>query len=168
MRRSDRQVTDLDGIRAILDSSDVCTLALNDADGTPYAVPVNYGYTLDDGGVLKLYFHGARTGKKVELMRRDGRVAFSVCAPSQAYCEQTGDAGQACTWSARYASVTGQGTVRELTDDGEKRAALEQLMLRVTGRTGYAYAPDVLSRTGVFVIEALRYSGKRNEGKAEE
>ena len=49
MRRTDRQVADEAGIRAILDRCQVCRLALWDEEG-PYIVPMSYGYRWDEGG----------------------------------------------------------------------------------------------------------------------
>ena len=39
----------------------------------PYTVPVSYGY--DQG---RVYFHSAKQGKKVALMKRNSRVCFEV------------------------------------------------------------------------------------------
>ena len=48
MRRKDRQITDLEAIRAILDKAKVLHLAMIDG-ARPYVVPMNYGYALADG-----------------------------------------------------------------------------------------------------------------------
>ena len=69
MRRTDRQVADEAGIRAILDRCQICRLALWDEEG-PYIVPMSYGYRWDEGG-LKLYFHCAGEGRKLDALRRD-------------------------------------------------------------------------------------------------
>lgn len=69
MRRIDRQVADEAGIRAILDRCQICRLALWDEEG-PYIVPMSYGYRMDEGG-LKLYFHCAGEGRKLDALRRD-------------------------------------------------------------------------------------------------
>lgn len=164
MRRKDRQVTDPAEIRAILSSSDICHLAFCGDDGFPYIVPVHFGFTLEDRR-LTLYFHGARAGRKYELMQRDARVAFCVCAQATAYCEDTEQDMRACKWSAYYGSVTGRGVAKELAGAAEKRAALENLMRRVTGRQGFGYDPDVLERTGVFVVTAEDFSAKQNKKK---
>ena len=53
MRRKDRQITDLEAIRAILDKAKVLHLAMIDG-ARPYVVPMNYGYALA-AGRLTLY-----------------------------------------------------------------------------------------------------------------
>ena len=89
MRRTDRQVADEAGIRAILDRCQICRLALWDEEG-PYIVPMSYGYRWDEGG-LKLYFHWR--GKRLRLYQylperngdglasRGGKPAGSVRRP---------------------------------------------------------------------------------------
>ena len=104
MRRAERQVADEAGIRAILDRCQVCRLALWDEEG-PYIVPLSYGYRWEDGG-LKLYFHCAREGRKLDALRRNPRAAFEM---------DTGytvvEAESACGYTCTYQSVTGMGTL---------------------------------------------------------
>ena len=76
MRRKEREVTDAGEIREILDECKVCRLGLSDEDGI-YMVPMNYGYREQDGKLI-LYFHGAKEGKKVEMIRKDPRAGFEM------------------------------------------------------------------------------------------
>ena len=48
MRRADREVTDINDIRQILDEGEVLHIALNNGV-YPYILPVNYGYELSGG-----------------------------------------------------------------------------------------------------------------------
>ena len=48
-------------------------LAMSDIDGYPYALPMNHYY--EDG---KLYFHGAKIGTKIELLKKQNKVSFCV------------------------------------------------------------------------------------------
>ena len=50
-------------------------LAVNGDDGYPYAIPVNYIY---DRGAQKIYFHGARSGHKVDALKASDKVCFTV------------------------------------------------------------------------------------------
>ena len=74
--RREREVTDLNEIKAILDKCMIVHLGLVDGD-EPYVVPLNYGYTMDNGK-LTLYMHGARTGYKLDLMRANPKVFFEM------------------------------------------------------------------------------------------
>ena len=88
-------------------------------DDFPYAVPLSYVYT-DDA----LYFHCAREGMKLELARRDSRASFCVVAEDHIVPE---------AYTTYYRSVICFGQLAEITDDDEKRAAIEAL--------GRKYAP---------------------------
>ena len=50
-------------------------LAVNGDDGYPYAMPVNYFYDEEAG---KIYFHGAKAGHKVDSLKKDDKVCFTV------------------------------------------------------------------------------------------
>ena len=54
MRRKDREITGRENIEPILRACKTCRVAMI-ADGAPYVVPLNFGYTWDDDG-LTLYF----------------------------------------------------------------------------------------------------------------
>ena len=62
MTRRERQITDLQEIRGILDRAKIVHIGMVDG-GRPYVVPMNYGYTMEDGQ-LTLYLHGANRGRK--------------------------------------------------------------------------------------------------------
>ena len=50
-------------------------LAVNGDDGYPFALPVDYYY---DKGHEKIYFHGAKSGHKVDSLKKDDKVCFTV------------------------------------------------------------------------------------------
>ena len=60
MTRREREVTDIGEIIKILDNAKVLHLGMVDGD-EPYVVPMNYGYTLEDGK-LTIWLHGAKRG----------------------------------------------------------------------------------------------------------
>lgn len=161
MRRAERQITDPERIEEILRGADVCHIALLDG-GEPYVLPVNFGYTLLEGE-LKLYFHGARAGRKYALIQQNNRIGFSICGHAEAYSETPEDPAQACKWTACYSSVVGHGAVEEITAPAEKTAALDRLMAQATGMPeGFSYSEASVLRTGVFVITADAFSAKSN------
>jgi len=50
-------------------------LAVNGDDGYPFAFPINYFY---DEESEKIYFHGARSGHKVDSLNKDNKICFTV------------------------------------------------------------------------------------------
>ena len=77
MRRKDREVTDAAALRAIVQACDCCRLGLVDEDGVACIVPLNFGYTEEDGQPV-LYFHSAREGHKLTLLRKNPVVGFEM------------------------------------------------------------------------------------------
>ena len=131
MRRKDREITDIETIRAILDKAKVLHLAMIDGD-RPYVVPMNYGYALADGW-LTLYLHGAKEGRKLDVLQQNDRVAFVL--ETDVSLVSGGDLP--CKYGAAYASVMGEGRATILTDPVEKTDALTMLMKTQTGRNFY-------------------------------
>ena len=115
MRRK-RQALPPEACRAILEGGTSGVLALAEEGGYPYAVPLSYVY---DGE--RLYFHCARAGHKLELIRRDGRASFCVIGQDQVVPAE---------YTTYFRSVIAFGTVRILEEDGEKRAAIEKLAVK--------------------------------------
>ena len=156
MRRADREVTDPKQLEEILRECTAVHVGAQDGAGL-FVVPMNYGYSLE-GGNLTLYLHSAQEGRKVAAFRAGGNVAFEM---DGRHALRTADA--ACAHSYSYRSIMGSGTIRELTDPQEKRAALERIMEHMTGRADWEFPAASLERTAVFALEAAEWTGKRNQ-----
>lgn len=89
-------------------------LAVRDGEGV-YAVPLNYGYA--DGRII---FHCALEGKKLDRIRRDPRVCFTVARQPGFVREHPG--GKPCEVDSD--SVICRGTARILEDPDERLDAL--------------------------------------------
>ena len=119
MRRK-KQLLSQEETAAVLARGSSGVLALAGENGYPYAVPLSYVY---DGG--RLYFHCARSGHKLDAIRRCEKASFCVIDQDQIVPEE---------YTSYFRSVIAFGRVRILEDEGEKRAAIEKLALK--------YAPD--------------------------
>ena len=75
MRRQDRELTDPADLLYVLEKADVCHLALSD-NNVPYLVTMNFGLKHDQN--LILYFHCAREGKKIDILKRNSLVCFGA------------------------------------------------------------------------------------------
>ena len=159
MRKKEREVTDRQEIIEIMKGCDVCRLGLNDEDGYPYVVPLNFGLELQQDGKLRLYFHGATEGHKLDLIRRDDRAFFEMDRKHQLqYIEEQGY----CTMN--YESVMGKGRVKILGED-EKLHALETLMGAYHPGREAPFSKAALPRTTIFALDVEEISGKRKEAK---
>ena len=153
MRRKDRQITDLEAIRAILDKAKALHLAMIDGD-RPYVVPLNYGYTLENGA-LTLYLHSAREGRKLDVLRQNDRVAFVL----ETNVSQVSGGDIPCKYGEAYASVMGEGRAVLLTDSAEKMAALSILMKTQTGRT-FSFTPAMTDAVAVLRLDVDSFTAK--------
>ena len=144
MRRKDRQITEIEAIRAILDKAKVLHLAMIDG----------YGYTLENGA-LTLYLHSAREGRKLDVLRQNDRVAFVL----ETNVSQVSGGDIPCKYGEAYASVMGEGRAVLLTDSAEKMAALSILMKTQTGRT-FSFTPEMTDGVAVIRIDVDSFTAK--------
>lgn len=153
MRRSDREIKDFDGIVSALEKCDAVRLAFNDGD-IPYIVPLSFGIERN-GDSLTLYFHGAPEGKKIDLIRREGRAAFEAdCSHRLFFDREKGS----CT--TEYESVVGYGDVGFVTSEEEKIRALKILMKHY-GEEDFPFSLAVVPGTAVFRLDVRSVTGKR-------
>ena len=120
----------------------------------PYVVPLHYGYTLENGR-LTLYLHSAKEGRKLDVLRKNDRVAFVL--ETDVSLVSGGDLP--CKYGAAYASVMGEGRALILTDPTEKAAALKTLMRTQTGRD-FPIAEVMAETVAVIRVDVETYSAK--------
>ena len=153
MRRKDRQITEIESIRAILDKAKVLHLAMIDG-ARPYVVPMNYGYALADGR-LTLYLHGAKEGRKLDVLQNNDRVAFVL----ETNVSQVSGGDIPCKYSEAYASVMGEGTAVLLDEPVQKIEALQILMKTQTGRE-FAFTPAMAESVAVIRVNVDSFTAK--------
>lgn len=147
MRRTDREVTDPVKIREIITACDCCRLGLRDGERT-YVVPLDFGFVEEDGRYA-FYFHGAKEGRKMDLIRRTGWAAFEMDAGHEWV---VGESAQETT--SRFQCVMGGGPVTILETAEEKRAGLLAILAHTTGRDQWDLGGAVLENTQVFRLDA--------------
>ena len=148
MRRKDRQVTDPEKIREIIAACDCCRLGLCDY-GRAYIVPLDFGFTEREGRYT-FYFHSARAGRKIDLIRQAGWASFEMDTGHEAVPDET-----ACEYTARFQCVMGGGPVSLLETAEEKRAGLAAVMAHVSGEAGpWTFSEAKLERTQVIRLKA--------------
>lgn len=152
MTRRERQVTDINEIVKILDKSKVLHLGMVDGDEA-YVVPMNYGYKMN-GDKLTIYLHGARRGRKLDLMRANPKVFFEMCCDIVPF---EGDI--ACKYGITYASVMGRGMAQIVEDVEEKKLALSTLMKTQTGKD-FTFEDKMTTIVTVIKIDVLEYTAK--------
>lgn len=151
--RREREVTDLDEIIQILDKCMILHLGLVDGD-EPYVVPLNYGYTMEDGK-LTLYMHGAKTGHKLDLIRANPKVFFEMDCDVHPF-----EGNHACQYGTTYASVMGRGVAYIIEDVEEKIKALNIFMKTQTGKD-FEFNEKLVGVVSIIKVDVLDYTAKR-------
>lgn len=150
MRRKDREVSR----EAAWEIVDRCTwgvVAMTEADGTPYAVPVNL---VREGNCL--YFHSAQVGKKAECLRCRPAVCVT-CVEDTPTIDQPG-------LTTHFASAVLFGYAEEITDDAEKIRALGLLCRKLAPENPRSHGDFKGCRetTALWRITVDSITGKRN------
>ena len=122
MRRTKQLLSEVETIE-ILQSCTSGVLAVTGNNDYPYAVPLSYVYK--DG---KLFFHFAKAGHKIDSILKNNKVSFCVI--------KTDDVIQK-TFTTHFRSVIVFGRARMITEDSEKKYALECLVEK--------YSPDYIA-----------------------
>ena len=152
MTKRERQVTDPDQILHILDAGKVLHLGLA-VDNVPYVVPMNYGYTMEDGR-LTLYLHSALQGRKLDMIRANPNVFFEID------CDRMPFSGRVpCQYGLVYSSVMGRGTAAIVEDVEEKKQAMTILMRTQTGKE-FSFEDRLVSIVAVIRIDVAEYTAK--------
>ena len=148
MRRKEKQITDQNQIDGIIKQARVCRLGLSD-NGRPYVVPLHFGYDHPF-----LYFHGADTGRKLDILAANSQVCFEFDE-----LIKINKHASACNWGTSYTSIIGEGTARILVDPEEKIKGLNCIMAQYSSRT-HEFDPQDLAETAVIEVKILEMNAK--------
>ncbi|MFD2369201.1 pyridoxamine 5'-phosphate oxidase family protein [Brevibacillus sp. GCM10020057] len=117
LRYAKRTLTDQEQIDAFLARAKVGSLGLSNGFA-PYIIPLNFCWWRGN-----IYFHGADSGRKVEMINANSRVCFSVweeygtiAAPVPAHTDTA------------YMSVFLSGTIERVVDPEEMRDAMQAML----------------------------------------
>lgn len=155
MRRKDREITDKNKIREIIDKCYCCRIGFND-NGRVYIVPLNFGYELSEDNYT-FYFHGAKEGRKIELIQKAPDVGFELDTD---YKLKESDI--ACGCSARFQSIIGNGLIKIVTDSEEIKKGLCCIMKHNTGKSIWDFDKDIFNKVCVFKIIVRNISCKEH------
>ena len=154
MRRSDRAQS-LEFAQALIDHCTYGVVAISTGEDTPYCLPLSL-VRVDN----RLYFHCAKQGRKLDLLRRNPKVCVTFVGTSEpAYVESNN------TFTDYFQSAMVTGTASEVLEDDEKIEALRALCTKVTpeGMSGDNFERAVsgsLAVTGVWRIEMEEITAK--------
>ena len=152
MTKRERQITDPKQIQRILDTGKVLHLGLA-VDNEPYVVPMNYGYTKENGKLV-MYLHSAVRGKKLDMIRINPKVFFEIDCDLVPF-----ESDLPCQYGLSYSSVMGKGIARIVDDVEEKKKAMSVLMKTQTGKD-FTFEDRLVSIVAVIRIDVEAYTAK--------
>lgn len=147
MRKSDRQITEPPAINTIIRQMDAIRIGFFDGEEV-YIVPLSFGFEEKDGQYT-FYMHGAKAGRKAELVKQCGKAGFEL---DKAIRVQTDP--EPCDHTVTYNSVIGHGAIAEVTDRDEKIRALNAIMKQNTGTAEWNYPEKMIEATFVMKLTA--------------
>lgn len=155
MRRNEFTVTEEKEIDAFLSGMSFGFLGTVSEDGRPRVTPLNFVY---DQGIF--YFHGSRIGEKIDHLKANPAVSFSVADEYAVIPSYFTDPNLACPATTYFKSVTASGRAEIVTDVQEKAAVFTLLMKKLQPEGGYdpidpanpAYAPRLRNVAVVKIV----------------
>ena len=157
MRRKDREVTDFSAILGIIDECPIIHLGLAD-EPYPYVVTVNFAYKVE-GQQVYFYIHGAKAGRKYELMQKNRKCAFFMEVNEGI---KTMPEKKDCT--TIYRSAAGNAEIDFLEGDDAFEAA-EIVMARYPETASTPYNLASVPHTCFARLKVVELNGKANPGK---
>ncbi len=149
MRRKDKKIQDQKVIDEIFLKNKVCRIGFVD-DNKPYVISMNYGYQEN-----LIYVHSALEGRKIEIIQKNNSVCVEIADAIEVV-----DAEKACDFTTKYRSLVCEGKIHFLADLGEKREALERIMLHHTGNSNWNMPDPAIEKIAVMKIVLQTISGK--------
>jgi len=157
MRKALKEITDRAVVDGLLRTCQVGRLGTVGPEGRPMIKPLNFCF--HNGHI---YFHSAREGEKMEHITANPRVCFETDLPVALVRARRNP----CDCEYLYRSVIAEGRAVVVTDEQERREALDALMQKYQpdGEWG-EYTAQRLVLTAVVRIEIERMTGKEDLGK---
>ena len=109
-------------------------------DGYPYGMPMNHYYCEEDG---RIYFHGGKSGHKIDAVRRDNKASFCV------YDRGVRQEGE---WFLRIRSVIVFGRIEIIEDPAKTVEISRRLSRKFTADEKYIENEIVRSGPGTLLL----------------
>ena len=147
MRKSNREVTDIAEINRIIEGMDAIRIGFYDGEEV-YIVPLSFGY-VEDGGRYTFYMHGAKAGRKADLVKQCTKAGFELDKTVEVKTDP-----EPCDHTVTYSSIIGHGSIDEVTNTDEKILGLNAIMKQNTGRGDWNFPEKMVEATLVIRMTA--------------
>lgn len=129
--------TDKEVIEEVIGKCNICSVGMVDTDGTPYVIPMNFGYK--DNTV---YLHSAQEGRSIFILEKNPKVCISFCTDTDLVFQHP---KVACSYRMRSQSVIGWGNVAFEEDLHKKVEALNIIMKQYSDKEFEYSHPSVVN-----------------------
>lgn len=148
MRRKDKVKTYEDALQILSECTNGVLSVIGDG-GYPYGVPVSYIY--NDG---KIYFHCAGEGHKLDAIKAEPKVSFTVVGADNIAPEK---------FTTMYKSVIAFGKAAIIDDDDKKNEVLQMIIGKYSAdfmAAGVEYMKKMWDKTYIVEIEIEHMTAK--------
>lgn len=155
MRRKDREVTDSNRINEIINTCEYCRIGLYDEENDEvYVVPLDFGY-LEENNKKIFYFHGAKTGRKINLILKKKKATIELDQSSGLIKNDL-----ACNYSRYFASIIANGQIETVEDLEEKKKGLSAIMYHSTKKSNWEFPDPMIKSVNVIKLVVDKLSCK--------
>jgi nitroimidazol reductase NimA-like FMN-containing flavoprotein (pyridoxamine 5'-phosphate oxidase superfamily) len=144
-------IADKEEMEAIINHCDICFVGMIEEDGTPYVIPMNFGYSNDE-----VILHSGPHGKHLDLLALNNRVCITFSSGHKLVYQHP---EVACSYSMTSKSVLCKGAVTFVEDIEEKEQLLNVLMRNYTKRE-FRYSAPALRNVKVWRVHVEEMTGK--------
>lgn len=143
--------TDKELIESTIQKCDICYVGLADTDGTPYVLPMNFGYR--DGTV---YLHSAQEGRCISILERNPKVCITFSTDHDLVFQHP---EVACSYRMRSKSVICWGEIR-FEDDLEKKTEALNIIMKQYSDKEFRYSDPSVRNVKIWIVEMDEVSCK--------
>lgn len=144
-------IYDIETIESVIKACKVCYVGMADADGTPYVLPMNFGYK---DGIL--YLHSGQEGRSISIMDINPKLCITFSTEMK-LIHQHPDV--ACSYRLQSCSVVCEGEVEFEEDFDKKIEALNIIMAQYVNRE-FTYSTPAINNVKVWKMKVDKFSGK--------
>jgi uncharacterized protein len=144
-------ITDKKEIETIINQCDICFVGIAEADGSPYVIPMNFGYS--NGEII---LHSAPHGKHLSLLELNNRICVTFCSERKMVYQHP---DVACSYSMLSKSVVCKGSISFIEELAEKELTMNILMKNYSDRT-FKYSTPALTNVKIWRMKIDEMTAK--------
>ncbi len=154
------EIKDENIINQVLDNAEYGTLAICH-ENKPYSLPINFVRVQSS-----IYFHGAKKGKKIDILKNNSLASFSVVeAFSMIQSYFSSKDNLACPATQFFKSIMIDGKITFIEDYDEKVLALQKLMEKLQPEGKYKPLKDDDYQKSINATQILKLDIKEIRAK---